>query len=124
MGLPTVYVNPGSVQQINTLQNGGTNTGANSHPFISVACDNWIVSQVSVGTTATLLLSARGTGRIGAVITNIGSVSVFVGGSGVTTTNGALLLGSAGSAKVISFNGAIYGIVASGSQTVTVEEYY
>lgn len=75
--------------------------------------------QVSVGATATLIIAA-GT-RQGVVITNpSSSVTVYIGGSGVTTSNGQELLPLQSiTLPVVS---AVYGIVASSSQTVSFAE--
>lgn len=75
--------------------------------------------QVSVGNTATLIIAA-GT-RQGVLITNpSSSVTVFLGGRGVTTGNGQELLpGNSITLPVVS---AVYGIVASSTQTVSYVE--
>jgi hypothetical protein len=75
--------------------------------------------QVSVANTATLIIAA-GT-RQGVVITNPSTtVTVFIGGSGVTTGNGQELLpGNSVTLPVVS---AVYGIVASSTQTVSYLE--
>lgn len=75
--------------------------------------------QVSVGNTATLIIAANT--RQGVLITNPSStVTVYIGGSGVTTGNGQELLpGCSLSLPVVS---ALYGIIATGSQTVSYVE--
>jgi len=135
MAFPTVTVTPGIGQTINTLPNAGQLTAANSLPVV-LASDqsaiptttpagsaNWPTTQVSAGTSATQLVGARA-GRFGVVITNTGTTPLFVGNSGVTTATGALLPGVVGASKTIPFVGAIFGVVSSGSQIVTVEEFY
>lgn len=75
--------------------------------------------QVSLGVTATLILAANT--RQGVVITNPSStVTVYVGGSGVTTSNGQIVppLQSV-TLPVVS---AVYGCVASNTQTVSYAE--
>lgn len=79
--------------------------------------------RVSVGTTATLL-SATNVGRSGQTVlvqNPAGGADVYIGGAGVTTTSFGYLL-QAGSAFAIelSFDEAIYGVVASSTQTVNV----
>jgi len=75
--------------------------------------------QVSVGNTATQIIAA-GT-RQGVMITNpSSSVTVFLGGRGVTTGNGDELL--PGTSKTYPIVSAVYGIVALGSQTVSYVE--
>jgi hypothetical protein len=75
--------------------------------------------QVSIGVTATLVISANT--RQGVLITNPSStVTVYIGGSGVTTSNGQELLpGCSITMPVVS---AIYGIVATSTQTVSYLE--
>lgn len=75
--------------------------------------------QVSVGTGATLIIAA-GT-RQGVLITNPStSVTVFIGGSGVTTGNGQELL--PGNSITLPAVSAIYGIVAASTQVVSYLE--
>lgn len=75
--------------------------------------------QVSIGSTATLI-KAAGT-RQGLLITNpSASVTVYIGGSGVTTGNGQELLpGTSITLPVVS---AVYGIVATSTQIVSYVE--
>jgi len=80
-------------------------------------------NQVSVGTSATLIVGSR-TGRRSAGIVQHGTTAVYLGTSSVSTTNGLLLPGTAGAAVVFDFTGEIYGIVASGTQTVSYAEEY
>jgi hypothetical protein len=84
---------------------------------------NWPTSQISINTTATSLVSSRA-GRQGVVVTNLGTTPIYLGGSAVTTSNGAFLAGIVGASKMIPFTGAVYGIVGVGTQSVSVEEYY
>ena len=75
--------------------------------------------QVSIGTSATLIIAANT--RQGVLITNPSStVTVYIGGSGVTTGNGQELLPlQSASLPVVS---AVYGVVASSTQTVSYVE--
>lgn len=75
--------------------------------------------QVSVGSTATLIIAANT--RQGVLITNpSATVTVFIGGAGVTTGNGQELLPLQSiTLPVVS---AVYGIVATGTQTVSYVE--
>jgi monoamine oxidase len=88
-----------------------------------VASTNWSTSQVSVGSTPTLIAAARN-GRNAVVVTNVGTTTVYLGGSSVSTSTGAYLAGAVGAAKVVPYSGAVYAVVAVGTQTVTVEELY
>lgn len=75
--------------------------------------------QVSIGTSATQIIAA-GT-RQGVLITNPStSVTVFIGGIGVTTGNGQELL--PGNSITIPAVSAVYGIVATSTQTVSYLE--
>jgi hypothetical protein len=75
--------------------------------------------QVSLGTSATLIIAA-GT-RQGVLITNpSATVTVYIGGSGVTTANGQIL----GPLQSITIPvvSAVYGVVAASTQTVSFIE--
>ena len=78
-------------------------------------------NQVSVGSTATLL-SAQGTAKVSVLIENHGTTEVFVGGLSVTSSTGFKIPGVAGATLTLDTSGAVYGITASGSQTVSVME--
>lgn len=80
-------------------------------------------NQVSIGNTATLILPVR-TGRRSLIIVQHGTVDVFIGDSGVTTSNGLLLTGTKGASLSIPGTMAVYAIVASGTQTVSYLEIY
>lgn len=81
--------------------------------------------QVTVATTAggTLIVPARA-GRSGVIITQVGTTDVYLGNSGVTTATGQLLAGTKGTSVTLAFTGAVYGITASGTQSVTFTEIY
>lgn len=87
------------------------------------ARSNLATAQVSVTTAATLIASAR-PNRDSLLITNTGATDVWLGGATVTTTTGVLLPGSKGASVSLPYAGALYGIVASGSVTVTVADVY
>lgn len=75
--------------------------------------------QVSIANTATLIIAA-GT-RQGILVTNPStSVTVYIGGSGVTTGNGQPLL--PGCSLTLPVVSAVYGIVASSTQTIGYTE--
>jgi hypothetical protein len=76
--------------------------------------------QVSVGTGSTQIIAAN-TSRSGVLITNPSStVTVYIGNSGLTTSTGAILPPS--SSLTLPVTSAIYGIVASSTQTVSYVE--
>lgn len=82
-------------------------------------------NQVSVATTAggTVIVAARA-GRRSVVIINHGSTAVFIGNTGLTTSTGLQLIGTAGATISIPTSAAVYGIVAAGTQTVSYMEVY
>jgi len=57
--------------------------------------------------------------RRSVTISNTGAVNVFIGGSGVTTTTGILLVPGASVTLTEAANAAVYGIAASGTGAVT-----
>jgi hypothetical protein len=83
-------------------------------------------TQVTVpSTTNGIVILAANTNRKGATISNPGSVSVYIqqAATGVTTSNGfAIPPGSSYNIDVPLYTGAIYGIVATSNQVVTVVE--
>jgi hypothetical protein len=81
-------------------------------------------SAVTVANTATLVVAAN-QAKAGFLIANVGSATVYLGGSGVTTANGYPLdpgekLASDGGTE---YEGNLYGIVASGTNAVRVLEW-
>jgi len=134
MALPTTIVNPGTTQTINSLQNGGQNTGANSHPVVwasdqtpTVGSVNMATGQVTVGTSSVIIVAARtgvaGNGRISATVVNMGTATIYIGNtSGVTVANGFPLPAQA--AMSLNTMSVIYGISGTASQTVGYVETY
>ena len=104
---------------------GSTNAVAPNTPVGTAA---FAATQVSVAATATSILAARtgapGTGRASATITNTTTTAIFIGGSGVTTSTGTLLPGIVGASITINTTAAIFGIVATGTATVTALESF
>lgn len=80
-------------------------------------------TQVTVGTSPTLILAAR-SGRASATISNHGTTDVLIGKYNVSTSTGALLPGVKGAAYDVFGSGAVYGIVATGSQLVSAIEFF
>jgi hypothetical protein len=72
-------------------------------------------SAVTVANTATLVVAAN-QAKAGFLIANVGSATVYLGGSGVTTANGYPL-------DPGEYEGNLYGIVASGTNAVRVLEW-
>ncbi len=80
-------------------------------------------NQVAVAATATSIISARATRR-SVLIVNHSSVNIYIGKSGVATTTGLLLKGTAGAALTIETAAAVFGISESGTNTVSYLEVY
>ena len=87
----------------------------------SVNPANFAPGQVSVATTATQIVAAR-SGRVTVTVENLGTSTVWLGGSGVTTTSGFSV--GAGLSLTVSFTGALYGISASAAQSINEYETY
>lgn len=81
--------------------------------------EDFSTGQVSVGTSATLLFTAQ-PGVDEVTIQNLGTTEVFLGKAGVTTSNGFPLPGVAGASITLPVTEAIYGVVASGTQSVAI----
>lgn len=79
--------------------------------------------QVSVGTSATQIVAARAM-RKEVVIVNTSTTIVYLGASGVTTGTGLYLAGVAGQLIKLRTAAAVYGIVATGTETVSFMEEY
>lgn len=83
-------------------------------------------TQVTVpATTNGILVLAANTSRLGATVSNNGVVSVYIGSAatGLTTSNGfAIPAGSSYNIDSPLYTGALYGIVSTGTQAVTVVE--
>lgn len=77
--------------------------------------------QVSIATTATQIVAAN-SNRARLVIVQHGTTDVYLGGSGVTTGNGALLKGVAGNQFAVRSTAAVYGIVGTGTQSISYIE--
>lgn len=74
-------------------------------------------AQVSVGTTATALAQVTSPTEVTVKNTD-GTAAVFLGGSGVTTSNGLSL--AAGATLGLTVDGELFGIVATGTVTCHV----
>jgi hypothetical protein len=118
--------NIGSIGSLPALAAGSNtigNVGVNNHPVGSNAL---AASQAAIGTASAQIVAARagaaGTGRIAVTLYNFGSATVFYGNSGVTATTGMPL--PAGASATINTQAAIYGIAASGTQTIGIMETF
>lgn len=79
--------------------------------------------QVTVASTSTEIVPAR-SGRRAVVIINLGATDVYLGTTGVTTSTGLYLMGTAGASVQIPTSAAVYGVVGSGTQAVSYMEVY
>lgn len=80
-------------------------------------------AQVSVAATSTSIAAAR-TGRVAITITQLGTTDVYVGVTGVTTATGSLLAGTRGTSMTIPTAAAVFGIAATGTDSVSVLESF
>jgi hypothetical protein len=98
--------------------------GANCAPTAVVPGSASVVSgQVSVGTTATQIVAARA-GRHRVTISSTGGAVLFVGPSGVTIANGVYIANAAGSAITLETAAAVFGVIGTGTMTVSyIEEF-
>lgn len=91
-----------------------------------VASSTFTATQVTVPATANgILILASNASRKGATISNPGTVTVYIqqGSTGVTTSNGfGIPPGSSYNIDSPLYTGALYGIVGTGTQVVTVVE--
>ena len=77
-------------------------------------------TQTSVGTTATLLISASTVNRV-ALIQSISNTTIYLGASNVTTSTGFIFEKDDGALSVTLPAGeTLYGIVSTGTETVSV----
>ena len=120
------WPNPnGSITEGVVIEDGGGNKIAfyNVPPVGSGAL---ATSHASIAATASQIVAARtgapGTGRIAVTLYNAGSATVYFGPSGVTTSTGMPL--PAGATVTISTQAAVYGIAASGTQTIGIMETF
>lgn len=101
-----------------------TSSGGSS-PSVGAAAIN--TGQWSNATgSATQIVAARtgaaGTGRSSLTLFNSGSVAIFYGNVGVTSSTGTRLL--PGGSRTLYVTAAIYGVPASGTGTVDFDEEY
>lgn len=107
----------------------GTFTPSGTQTTASVGTANLATGQASVTTGNISIVAARtgvvGTGRKSVCVTNVtGTGPVYIGNTGVTTSTGQYLPGVAGASICLDTQAAIFGTVASTTQTVTYTETY
>jgi hypothetical protein len=94
-----------------------------------VGWTNMVTGQVSVASTATQIAASRtgppGTGRGKIDIVNLSTVDIYIGNSSaVTASTGILLTGTKGALITLQTTSAIFGISASGTNTVSYNESF
>lgn len=115
----TVDIGSGTITAPATITLMGIVTAA------AIGNTNIATNQVAVDTTSggTQIVGARAT-RNAVTIVNGGTITVFIGPSGVTAADGLPLLGVPGASVTIPTAAAIYGITSAGTQTVSELETY
>lgn len=98
-------------------------TRGTTNAVVPLSAQTLATAQVSVTTSATQIAASRA-GRRSITIINEGTTVVRLGVSGVTTGTGAYLAGVAGASVTLETEAAVYGIVGSGTQTVSCIENY
>jgi hypothetical protein len=120
--LPGLAAGANLIGAVNLDIGGATISQSNPVPttetYSSIA-----TGQVTVASTATQIVAARA-GRKEVTIVNNATTVVYLGGSSVTSTTGLMLAGATGEGITISGGAAIYGIVATGSESVSFLEVY
>lgn len=111
----------------NGLGTPGNPLSISASPLNPVGSASIAMAQASVAATASMIVAQRagaaGTGRVAVTLYNAGAATVYLGAStGVTTSNGMPL--PAGASITLDTTAAIYGVAASGTQTLGVTETY
>lgn len=101
----------------------------NAVPTISLGTNTLATNQVSVASSATLIVAARtgatGIGRKSVTITNItGTGPFYVGNTGLTTSTGMYVGATAGASITLDTQAAIFGIVPTTAQSVSFVETF
>lgn len=79
-------------------------------------------SAVTIAVTATAIPATSLFGRQSINIVNVGATTVYIGHSGVTTSNGIPVLSGASLPMDVGPDVIIYGIVVSGTEEVRILE--
>lgn len=97
--------------------------GETTQIVASEGSSEFVTGQVTIAATSTEIVPARATRR-SITITAIGTTDSYIGADGVTTATGLLLVGIKGGSFTFETTQAIYGITASGSQSISYWEEY
>lgn len=105
------------------INNPGGGGGSSSSPTVVTdqGLGTFATNQVAVAATATIIAAARAT-RSGVLIVNPSAIVIYVGPLGVTTGSGVPV--NPGGWIVVGTTAAVYGISASGTNTVAYGEVY
>jgi len=95
----------------------------NSINAVSRGASTMATGQVSVGTTSTQIVAAR-TLRGSVKITDLSTVDIYIGNTGVTTTTGDLLPGTRGASITVPASVALFGIAAATGASVSFMDVY
>lgn len=129
VAMPTGYGSP-----VTLFNSADTEIGTTATPLkvsgtvteTAPASTTLTATQVTVPATANgILILAANTARLGAIISNPSTVTVYIqqAATGVTTSNGfGIPAGTSFNIDFPLYTGAVYGIVASSTQVVTVVE--
>jgi hypothetical protein len=92
----------------NSIGNVGLNAGSNAIGYLS-SPSSPVYGQYAVTTSAAAIGSSTSLST-GITLTNTGSTNIYVGGSGVTTSNGYVLVGGTSVSFVVANLSSIYAI--------------
>lgn len=108
-----------------TLPVSGGGGGSSTLP---VGAASLSTSQASVGNTATSIVAARtgaaGTGRVAVTICDFGTTAVFVGPANTVTASTGAYIGPNGACLTLNTTSAVFGITASGTDSVSAAETF
>src|SRR4051812_22628362 len=93
-----------------------------AEPVTEAAAGGCAHNQISVSSTATLVIAANAA-RANCTVRNVGATDCYLGSSSAVTTGNGFLLTSAGKdALDVKWTGAVYAITASSTTTVAYFE--
>ena len=128
-GNVTVTMVPVAIPNVSVVA-AGIDPASTSPP---VGSGSIVSGQATVGTSSTLIVAARtgvggygsgvaGTGRQSVTISNGGTATIFVGPTGVTTSNGLAI--AQNTAVTLNTAAAVYGVVAAATQPASYLETF
>ena len=90
---------------------------------LDVGAGTILTNQITITTTATQIVASR-IGRRAVILASLGSNPLYIGAAGVTTSTGMLLPQGTMPPLAVPATSAIYGIMSSGTQVVSVLEVF